>query len=269
MKSPYWGFFVDNFSLEADDCEIVDGSSDGEAVCCILCFGSKTNQLHPKFPREGAFCATVEELNAKTWAEPMAKLTDRLGGSKRFPECELRYKSRLFHPPKGPKPTHYRVYLYQARSHRRVNTIMRSFALSICILAAVLGTAAAYPQWYYACEQPTQGYGYHSSPVADNDISFILMDSASQPVTSFVPGQTYQLKMDRGAASRGIVFASAGSFTDGAVSCDGQRATFEIKSGSHAIQWTAPPSVDSVTFESNFATSPVSPYYQSMATFTA
>eukprot|EP00873_Tetraselmis_striata_P001309 jgi/Tetstr1/421573/TSEL_012517.t1 len=73
-KSPYWGLFVDNSSREADDCEIVDGSSAGEAICCILCFGSKTNQLHPKFPREGPFCATVEELNAKTWAEPMAEL---------------------------------------------------------------------------------------------------------------------------------------------------------------------------------------------------
>eukprot|EP00873_Tetraselmis_striata_P019160 jgi/Tetstr1/439424/TSEL_027858.t1 len=92
-KSPYWGFFVDNSSQEAGDCEIVDGSSGGEEICCILCFGSKTNQLHPKFPREGPFCATVEELNAKTWAEPMAELTDRLG-SKLFPKYELRYKGR-------------------------------------------------------------------------------------------------------------------------------------------------------------------------------
>eukprot|EP00873_Tetraselmis_striata_P020537 jgi/Tetstr1/440801/TSEL_029108.t1 len=83
-KSPYWGLFVDNSSREADDCEIEDGSSAGEAICCILCFiGSKTNQLHPKFPREGPFCATVEELNAKTsgyrWGAVLNETTEARG----------------------------------------------------------------------------------------------------------------------------------------------------------------------------------------------
>lgn len=44
---------------------------------------------------------------------------------------------------------------------------MKTSALTLCALAALLASAAAYPQWYTACEQPTRGFGVHGDPVAD------------------------------------------------------------------------------------------------------
>lgn len=160
---------------------------------------------------------------------------------------------------------------------------MGSIVAISALLAALFQQVAGYPALYelihQGCEIPAKMYSGHGAPEENTNITITLKDSAGKEVTSFMPGEVYNVTLPSFENPSG--FANAWAHTTGGTLGPADECGCEFKQASgcmnaayssgqlprmsHEFKWTAPDSPDCVTLSIAQSESPAGAFQTNAA----